>query len=535
LIGSYRDFFAIGNQDDPVAADLFQIGPNGTARPDAPDFFDEIITYTLEARLQGTAFNDRLDWLAGAYYANEEITELFPFTNGADHATLVAAGAFGDPTFLGVASSVGNLLAGDGTFTPISNTGAFADNLFSQEGDSFSFFTHNIFNITESLNVTVGLRYVNDSKSGSFEQLDVFNPACDALLGAGGRLGGATGPADAAAALAELEAVIGPAGAAGLTTPFGPGLPSGLGFATALSCLPFNAPAVPAGLGGGLLPELFNADFDDDELIYTLQGGWKPSPNHLVYASFTHGYKAGGINLDSSSAIGGADPSFNSEEADAYEIGLKSTLFDGALRANIALYYTDLDDFQAVEFTGTQFQTFNVADVSSKGVEVELVGQLTDAISANASVYYTDAQFGDNCDVDAPNSAVSAFCGFRLGNAPEWVSVFGATYDGEIGSSGWSTLANVNFRYESDRRTGLGFPVFLGTQDANLKINARIGFTTPSGKYSLEFWGQNLTDEITRSISFNTGLIGIPAMGTQAVSAFIEEPRTYGATVRAKF
>jgi len=154
-----------------------------------------------------------------------------------------------------------------------------------------------------------------DSKDGRFEQLAVSNPTCQALLGAGARLGGATGPADAAAALATLENTITPAGAAGLLTPFGPGLPNALGFGTALSCLPFNAPAAPAGQGGGLLPELFDTIFEDDEFIYTIQGGWKPSPDHLLYASFTHGYKAGGINLDSSSAIGGADPRFASENS----------------------------------------------------------------------------------------------------------------------------------------------------------------------------------------------------------------------------
>jgi len=108
VIGSYRDFFAIGNQDDPIAGNLFQIGPNGTTRPNAPDFFDEIKTYTGEARLQGTAFDDRLDWLAGIYYANEEIQELFPTTLGSDFPAIVSAGATGDPTFLDTVSSVGN-------------------------------------------------------------------------------------------------------------------------------------------------------------------------------------------------------------------------------------------------------------------------------------------------------------------------------------------------------------------------------------------------------------------------------------------
>jgi len=535
VIGSYRDFFAIGNQDDPLAADGFAVGANGLNRPNAPDFFDEIITYTGEARLQGTAFNDRVDWLAGVYYSNEEIQELFPFTAGTDFATVVSQGAFGDSTFLDTASSVGNLLAGDGTFTPIPHTGAFGDNLFSQEGESISVFTHNIFKVTDTIDFTLGARYVDDSKDGRFEQLAVSNPTCQALLGAGGRLGGAGGPADAAAALATLEGVITPAGAAGLLTPFGPGQPNALGFGTALSCLPFNAPAVPGGQGGGLLPELFDTTFEDDEFIYTIQGGWKPSPDHLLYASFTHGYKAGGINLDSSSAIGGADPRFGSEIADSLEVGLKSTFFDGAMRANFALYHTDLEDYQAVEFTGIQFQTFNIQDVSSQGVEVELFGQLSDTISANANVYYTDAKFGEDCDEGDTTGIVAGFCGFQLGNAPEWVIVSGATYDGPLGNSNWSGLANINLRYESDRRTGLGLPVFLGTQSAHVKINARAGVTTPDGRYSFELWGQNLTDEVTRSISFNTGLVGIAAQGTQAISAFIEEPRTYGATIRGKF
>jgi len=164
VIGSYRDFFAVGNQDDPLAADGFAIGPNGLNRPNAPDFFDEIITYTGEARLQGTAFDDRVDWLAGLYYANEEIQELFPFTAGTDFATVVSQGAFGDSTFLDTASSVGNLLAGNGTFTPIPHTGAFADNLFSQEGESISVFTHNIFKVTDTFDLTLGARYVDDSK-----------------------------------------------------------------------------------------------------------------------------------------------------------------------------------------------------------------------------------------------------------------------------------------------------------------------------------------------------------------------------------
>lgn len=41
--------------------------------------------------------------------------------------------------------------------------------------------------------------------------------------------------------------------------------------------------------------------------------------------------------------------------------------------------------------------------------------------------------------------------------------------------------------------------------------------------------GKNLSNEITRSITFGTSFLA------DSRSAFIEEPRTYGATIRAKF
>jgi len=536
VIGSYRDFSAISNQGDNVALSLFDIGGNTPFRANAPDFTDEIQTYSGEARLQGSAFNDVLDWLVGVYYSNEEIEEVFSLTYGSDFDTLVGTG-LGIPTLFPTTTAIGNLLAGNGTPTPIPLVGAFADNQFNQEGESFSVFTHNIFNITDTLSLTLGARYVDDRKDGRFSQIAQSNAGCDALVGAFGRLGGLTGPADQAAAIAAVDGAFGAGTAAAVTTPPAPGFPSLLGLGTALGCTAFTAPAVPPGTGSGLLPETFDQTFRDDEFIYTVQGSWKPHSDLLVYAGFTHGYKAGGFNLDSSAAIGGASPQFGSEEVDAYEIGVKSTLFDGLLKANVAFFYNDLTDFQVLEFTGVQFQTFNVADVSSKGVEVELFGQWSDYISTNLAVNYTDAEFGDNCAANATAATVAIvqqLCGFRLGNSPEWTGVFGTTYDGPIAGD-VNLLANVNVRYESDRRTDVGTPVLLGTQDAHFKVNARLGFSMDDGRYGIEFWGNNLTNEITRSVTFNTGFVGFAAAGTQAISAFVEEPRTYGVTVRGKF
>jgi len=92
VIGSYRDFSSISNQGDNVALSLFDIGGNTPFRANAPDFTDDIQTYSGEARLQGSAFNDVLDWLVGVYYSNEEIEEVFSLTYGSDFDTLVGSG-----------------------------------------------------------------------------------------------------------------------------------------------------------------------------------------------------------------------------------------------------------------------------------------------------------------------------------------------------------------------------------------------------------------------------------------------------------
>ena len=61
------------------------------------------------------------------------------------------------------------------------------------------------------------------------------------------------------------------------------------------------------------------------------------------------------------------------------------------------------------------------------------------------------------------------------------------------------------------------------------KINARLGFVMPDDRASVEFWALNITDEITRGITFNTPLQGASR------SAFAESPAQYGVTVRTNF
>ena len=536
-ITAYRDFSSESSQDDFVSLLNYSVGRKGvTAAPNTPKNGDDIQTFTQELRLQGKAFDDRIDWLIGGFYGKEDIVAQGVMTLGADFQRGVSAGNFG--TVAGV-NPLFALTALGNNGVPVNAAGAYAVNKFDQKATTFSFFTHNVISLTDRLTLTAGARYVSEKKDGSFDQLAASNGACQASVN--GVLAGRV-PAALRAGLVGLN------------------------------CFPFVAPVdlvAPAALGGGLasrllpVPREWAQTFKDNELTYTAQLSYKPTDDLMVYGSVSHGFKSGGFNLDATAAnlinsgavLAGlaagapvapvyASPAFNSEKVDAYELGLKATI--GRVNANIALFQMDMSDFQVLEFTGVQFTTFNVAGARSRGFEVEVFGRLSDNLSLNGSVTHAIAKYDANCTagVAAGNlPSVSLLCGKDLTNAPRWTGVGGLTYEGAFMNKGWSFSANVNASYSGSRRTttqaverlssGAIVPLPFDIQEDYVKVNARIGFTDPTERYTLEIWATNLTNEITRGITSNTPLRG--AGGARSRIGFVEEPRMYGITVRSKF
>ena len=514
-IASYRDFDAFtARSTDYIGLAVFSVGTGDSIfnNPNNIPNLTEIETITQELRLQGEAFDGAVDWLVGVYYADEQIS-----TNpegslglGPDYEAYINSflTAIGQPSvdtlaFIGTGGLAGNPNA----LTNVDFTGAFAQNVFTQDAESFSIFTHNTFHLTDTLSVTAGIRYTDDKKRGAFTQLAASNDPCLA-----------TNPAF---------------GATGLN---------------GLLCFVFAVPAdvpgavgLPLTFGNGAQGGAFD-EFNDDELIYTGKVAWEATPDINTYLSFTHGYKSGGYNLDASASVGGLDPRFASETIDAYEFGLKASMFEGRATANIAVFHQELSNFQVLEFTGVAFQTFNVPTAKSTGAELEFQMQASDEIAINTAMTYSDARYPSDCVAGDPNALAQAanLCGNTLTNAPEFVMNAGILYENEITDSGWTTAASFNLRYESSRRTStqateVGSDLLLpfDIQDANFKANARIGFTTPSESFTIEFWGNNIFNELTRNVTFNTPLRGVA--GARSRGAFLEEPRTYGVTVRTQF
>ncbi|MEM6474809.1 MAG: TonB-dependent receptor [Pseudomonadota bacterium] len=493
-IGSYRDFESVESYDtDFSGLDYF----------DVDNLLTEITTQTHELRIQGEALDGALQWLVGGFYSDEEISSVTDFSLGPDADLVYAAfvgGTFG-PLGPAGASPITAL-------TGVNPAGTTATNQYNQQAESFSIFTHNVLEVTDGLKLTVGLRYSDETKTGGYTQLANNNPAC----------------------LASLQTLGGlpPANAAAL----GPVL-------IGLGCFGFTAPAI--GTATLPLPQQYNVTFEDDELIYTGKVSYEFDDPISVYASFTHGYKAGGINLDVTAAVAGADPTFLSETVDAYEAGIKAQFMDDAITANLAVFVEEFQNLQILEFTGAAFQTFNVPEAISSGFELESIIRPDENLTFNLGLTYTDARYPDDCAGTVTAAQVVELCGNTLTNAPQIVAIVGANYERDL-SDYLTGFITGQVRTESDRRTstqasnpGSGGTVLLpfDIQDGNTQINLRAGIGAQDKSWTFEVWGNNITDEVTRGVTFNTTLRGNP--GFTARSAFPQQPATYGATIRTEF
>jgi outer membrane receptor protein involved in Fe transport len=349
-IGSWRDFDDFSARStDFVGLAVFSVGEGDSIMNGRPNE-GEIETWTHELRLQGEAFDDVLEWLVGVYYSDEQITTrrgvlgLGPDYEAYINTFLTSIGQPSADTLAFVAT--GGPQGNPNAVTDAVFNGAFADNRFAQDAESIAFFTHNTINVTDTLGLVLGLRYTEDRKQGQFRQAAASNPGCSV-----------TNPAFGATGLNGL-----------------------LCFAFASPVGGANSAGLPREFGGGAFGGAFD-EFNDDQLIYTVKVQWEPTPDINTYASVTTGYKSGGFNLDASAGLNGADPRFDSETIDAYELGLKATIFDGDGTFNLAVFHQELQNFQVLEFTGVAFQTFNVPQAVATGFEIDFNVRATDNFS----------------------------------------------------------------------------------------------------------------------------------------------------------
>ncbi|MBK8542800.1 MAG: TonB-dependent receptor [Caulobacteraceae bacterium] len=490
---------------------------------------------TQEFRLQGET--GRLNWLVGLFYAQESIdttdririgTQGAAFSNLAVSAGCTTPELFnfcgpGVPSIFQFVASTSfaafpqvlidvnsqNPGPGAGSLVPTAaGQGQLADN-WDVETESLALFTHNEISLSDDLILTLGVRYSQETKDLT-ANLTGSNNACAALQ---------------AMELATSASVPTPGG---IVTAI-QGSANGA-TAMALAC----NPAVNSITNGD-----YAGDREEEEFSGTASLAYHLNEDMMVYGSYSRGYKAGGFNIDrsgfaitpattSSAAANVSQLAFEPEFTDAYEIGVKTTLFGGSTTFNVTGFFEQISDYQLNAFNGFNFITRNVPDVISQGVEVEMTTNPIEGLNINAGVVYNDAYY-DSTVVFNPLNPIpnTVNAGTTLSFAPEWVVTGAIAYRVPLGGN-LGALFYLDGRWNSEYTTETLDHSPVTDNESFAIFNGRVGIGPENERWSVELFGQNLTDEF-----YYVGGFTPPLQNSRVI--YPNQPRTYGVSLRLQY
>ena len=141
-----------------------------------------------------------------------------------------------------------------------------------------------------------------------------------------------------------------------------------------------------------------NQPFDDttvsfDELTGRLVGEFRITPDNMLYASYSRGYKSGGINPPVDPSFG-VPRTFEPEIINAFEIGSRNTFMDNRLRINLSAFYYDYGGLQLSRIVSRTSVNDNT-DATVYGVELEGLFRPVRNTIVNFSASYLHSSIGD--------------------------------------------------------------------------------------------------------------------------------------------
>ncbi|MDC3125180.1 TonB-dependent receptor, partial [Gammaproteobacteria bacterium] len=185
--------------------------------------------------------------------------------------------------------------------------------------------------------------------------------------------------------------------------------------------------------------------------------------NTMVYISYTKGFKPGGSNLTfgypmDAEGFGAAPapqlifPIFESEMIDAYEVGLKTDFMDGRMRANVSAFSYDYENlqFQSTDPDIYRGGVANIPESEMKGLELELIGLVSESLSFDLRVAYLDTEITSSYEALDNLQAELYF----FGEEPIRYSLRENLQGNELAKSPELT-ANVGIEYTTDTAYGL--------------------------------------------------------------------------------
>lgn len=222
------------------------------------------------------------------------------------------------------------------------------------------------------------------------------------------------------------------------------------------------------------------------------------SPRSNVYASYSQGYRSGGLPGSAFSTV-----PVKPEKIDAFELGYKNA--EGPLSLNLAAFYYNYRDIQVTSYgAGGASITVNAAAAHIYGLDGDLTYAITPDFSVSLAGTYTHAKYTDfqnalgryldPLDPDPTHVFLSAFqldaSDTRVERTPSLAGSFSANYGFDLGGGRMNLSGNVFYTdsYFFD-------PAHQLRQPSYTLVNLKATWTDPSNHLDLSVFGKNITNE----------------------------------------
>jgi len=455
--------------------------------------------------------NGPLKLIVGAFYGEDSITNdnkpnFFNFTRDVNAAFGVS------PDYW---NPGGLILATD---LPTGITGTQHN---EQDRESLALYGEANFEVTESFNITLGLRYSDDTLEYSDGKSVFYDDtgAARAIF-----VSDFINPDTGAYAPFFLQDVYDSAG--NLVAP--------------ASALNGGATAPPGG---------FSLDGSSDDISGRLIADWHLSDNTMLYASYSRGYRAGtmnGLSYASANQVYFVPP----EEVDAYEIGFKTRLLNDSLQLNGSFFFYDYagQQGQVIDSSATGFLVSLDGEIT--GAELDLTYAATDNLRLKAALGWLDTEYDDGA---CPPSGLSSFQESNCisasggpvnvgGNPFPYASelTFNASFDWDIVHINEGTVAlhgdaaytgqyyyDAFSDYDSAVQSTIATGEYTEGEGEYWTFNGRLSYSTE--QYAVALWGKNLTDE--EYYPYGISLENLFGTGYRMIGP----PRTFGVEVQYFF
>lgn len=238
--------------------------------------------------------------------------------------------------------------------------------------------------------------------------------------------------------------------------------------------------------------------------------------NHTYYASYSRGFRAGGMTPL------GSDPSvpplyvFKPEYSSNYEVGTKHYFLDNKVMVNVSLFYIKVTDVQVPTLVLPDAVTItqNAGELTSKGIDFQLSATPVRNLQFDYNFGVNDASY-DKLNL-AQDGGEENLEGNKQIFTPAFTSMAAIQYGYSFGPvkvtarSEWMMLGKQYFDLPNTIE-----------QDPYSIFNVRAGASYD--RFELMFWGRNLGNERYIAYAYNFG------------ATHLGNPRNYGVTFRVTF